>query len=187
MNPDEFRKIRLEINKLCDEVEILSEKHDADACNKKIDRAGVCVETLTEQAEGEIQERSVKNLKYRIKYATLLTSKIKIKPGKAAGASKISHSTPSIVWDENRLSSLSDNYLMKLLDNMASHEHSNVCFSTTGKGVKPSYQIDFGENQISAYSGSSHKKLKRNLPNGVNKISKPFSLQTIQSIIKGKH
>lgn len=180
MDPDQFREIRLEINKLNEDIKISAEKKNQMAAFETLDKASTLLETLNEKAEGEIQSRSVKNLKIKLKYASALIEKIKTTPKKSASIETIS-------WDEERLAKLSGSFLAKLFDNMDSDTESQVCLSTTGKGVKPSYQIDFGNGNISAFSGSNHKKLKRKLPKTPGRTSPPFSFSNIKTILDNKH
>ena len=186
VEPDQFRKTRIKINELNEDIKTLADKNDADSSKAKLSQAHSLLETLDQEAEGEIQNRSVKNLKSKLKFAAIAVGKIK--PGKStAGKSKKSGPTESIVWDNDRLARLSDSYLTRLMANAGENTDSQIYISATGKGVKPSYQIDFGSGKVFAFSGSTHKQLKRKLPGGPDKISKPFSLPTIQSILDGKN
>ena len=184
MDPDNFRKRRIEIKRLCEEIAILSEENDADSSNKKITLARSLLEELADQADGEIQKRSVENLGTKIKVSSLLIDKIK-----PAGRSKKTTKTVSsadIDWDQDRLRFLSVNFLLKLIENMGSDAESRVCLSTKGKGVKPSYQIDFGKGRLVNFSGSAHKPLKGKLSGSQTAISKPFTLTEIRSILEEK-
>lgn len=181
MDPDQFREIRLEINRLNDDVKMSVENNDVDIFNKQLNKARVLLEKLVINADGEIQVRSTKNLENKLNFTSTLIDKIK--PQKD-GSRKFS--SEKIIWDEDRLSLLSNKFLNKLLDNMRSDTKSNVCFSTTGKGVKPSYQIGFETGETSAYSGSSHNQLKRKLSSRPGKTSQPFPYAKIKSILDGK-
>ena len=185
MDPDNFRRIRLKINDLNEDIKLYSEKNDAESSKNKLSQAQSLIEELKQEAEGEIQERSVKNLENKLKFSLILIDKIK--PAKKP-TKKSTKSAPveRIDWDTERLSLLSNNFLSKLLSNMEVNTASKVCMSTTGKGVKPSYQIDFGNGDVSAFSGSNHKQLKRKLPNSPDRISQPFSFSEIKSIFDSK-
>ena len=67
---------------------------------------------------------------------------------------------------------------------MGDNENTKVFFSTAGKGVRPSYQIEFGNDEITAFSGSGHNPLKKTYEPHSNKISQPFSHDLIHSIIQ---
>jgi hypothetical protein len=73
-----------------------------------------------------------------------------------------------------------------MLQNMGTDENATVCLGTTGKGIRPNYQIHFNDRTVMAYSGASHKP---NLKPGAAKtknISPPFSLQVIETILAQK-
>lgn len=182
MDPDKFRKTRIQINQLCEEIRILSDKNDAEASLKKLNQAGLLLEELAPQVEGEIQKRSVKNLGMKMNAASSMIDKIKTnkKSGRSENAAGL------IKWDEARLSELSPDYLSKALVNIGPKKDCKIRFSTTGKGVRPSYQIDFENGESSAFSGSTHKPLKRLVPKGSQKISQPFPVSVIKSILSKK-
>lgn len=183
MDPDQFREIRIRINKLDEDINKSAEKkNEADAI-EKLAQASTLLEKLGAEAAGEIQLRSTKNLESKLKSATTLIEKLKT----SKTASKKSVSLEKIIWDDERLSHLSNAFLTKLLGNMSVNTNSQVCFSTTGKGIKPSYQIDFGNGEIFAFSGSNHKKLKKRLPKNQDKISSAFSLSEIKNISDNKN
>ena len=185
MDPDQFRKARIKINQLCETIRTLADENNAELSKKKLVQSSALLEDLIPQAEGEIQKRSVKNLGIRINGVSALIDKIKI-PKKKAARSKNAAPEQIIDWNEAHLSSLSENYLSKVLTNMETGSDSQVCFSTTGKGIRASYQVAFGDGKSSAFSGSSHKPLKKKLSNSAQKISQPFSLEYIKSIVKQK-
>ncbi|MFH2092965.1 MAG: hypothetical protein ABIJ31_11435 [Pseudomonadota bacterium] len=178
MDPDQFREIRVKISQLCDNIITLAENNDAQTSKNKLSQANVLLDGLTPQAEGEIQQRSVKNLGLKCNALSAMIDKIKVTK-KAAPDSNID-------WNEAYLSSLPGNYLSKVFANMGSDKTCRVCFSTAGSGIKASYQIDFGDGKCPAFSGSSHKELKRTLLQSSQKVSQPFSLSTIESIINKK-
>lgn len=178
MDPDQFREIRLKINRLDEDISMSVEKKNEAAAIEKLAQASTLLEKLEAETAGEIQTRSVKNLESKLESASILIGKIKI----SKTVSKKFVSLEKIVWDEERLSHLSNTFLTRLLDNMKANTNSQVCFSTTGKGIKPSYQIDFENGEIFAFSGSNHKKLKRKLPENPEKTSPLFSFSKIKNI-----
>lgn len=179
MKPEEFREARLKINGLCKQVEKAADQKDPESAQELLEQAKTKLETLFPQAEGEIQERSVRNLKLKIKNAKLISEKIKAP--KSGGKGK---TTEYVNWDEDAVAGLSGLFLEKLLTNMGSNPETTVCFSKTGKGVKPSYQVYPPGNDPIPFSGSSHKPLKRRLPETQEKISPAFSRAFIQSVLK---
>lgn len=185
MDPNQFRETRIEISQLCESIQALTDINDEETSKKKIDQAGVLLKGLTPKAEGEIQERSVKNLGLKIKAATSLIDKMKTTK-KPSAKSKNAIPVEIIDWNEERLSTLSNNYLSKVLTNKGSDKDPEIRFGTIGKGVRPSYQIYFENGKSSAFSGSSHKLLKKKLPKSSQKISQPFPFSILESIIKKK-
>jgi dsDNA-binding SOS-regulon protein len=185
MEPNQFRETRLKINQLCDDVELFADKSDADASKDALEKANELLTALTPEAAGEIQERSVRNLGLKIKVAKTLIKKIK--PKKAASR-KTGPAVPKeyIDWTVDRLETLSANYLSRVFANMDSSNETGVYFSAVGKGVRPSYQIELKDGTKTAYSGSGHKPLKRNLPDNGKEISPSFSRSTIESILEQK-
>ncbi len=184
MDPNKFREARVEISKVCEKIAVLVADKDGDAAKSDFEKANQLLDVLTPEAEGEIQERSVKNLSWKIKAASMAIDKMK--PAKKPRKAKVLSPEDLIDWTEERLATLSDNYLGKVFANLGSDEGNTVFFSTTGKGVRPSYQIDFGTEGITAFSGSGHKPLKRILPGGPERISPPFSRSTIEAILNRK-
>lgn len=185
MEPNQFRETRVRITQLCNDIVLLVDKKDADASNEALDKASKLLEVLTPEAEGEIQERSVKNLELKIRVASSLIKKMK--PLKSAKKkARQAAPKPHIEWTEERLETLSDNYLAKVFANMTANTDTKVYFSATGKGVRPSYQIEFSEDQMTSFSGSGHKPLKKNLSSGPNQISPPFSRSVIESVLERK-
>ncbi len=183
MDPDKFRESRQEINRIYDHINTLIVEKDLEGSKEFYKKVNTKLEKLAPQSEGEIQERSVKNLSIKINALSIAIAKLKPKKAKK----RKTPDTPPIVWDEERVSQLSDAFLKKVKANMSEDQEASVCFSTTGKGVRPSYQIGFGNNETTAFSGSGHTPLKRLLaPAGSkdSKISEPFSLENIDSILK---
>lgn len=183
MEPNQFRETRQKITKLCDDIILYVDKKDVDASKDALEKADELLAALTPEAAGEIQERSVKNLGLKIKVAKTLAKKIK--PGKSS-QKKSRQSVPkeTIEWTTDRLETLSENYLARVLANMASGNESKVRFCAIGKGVRPSYQVEPDDRDAIPFSGSGHKPLKRRL--GDNKLSPPFSRSVIESILERK-
>ncbi len=184
MEPNEFRESRLAINEMCEEINDLTEKKDIDASKECFQKVSTQLDDLKSQAEGEIQERSVKNLSIKVDALSSQLKKLKSKKT-ASGRTARSGSDSPVVWDQERVSALPAGFLQKVCDNMGEDQAASVCFSTTGKGVRPSYRIEFGgQNQKPvSYSGSSHSPLKRSLPAGSTKISAPFSYKDINTFL----
>lgn len=182
MDPNQFREARLEINRLFNEIEQCIEKKAAQPSKEIHEKASDLLDELSPQAEGEIQERSVKNLGMKMNMLQGQIKKLKPKKSSAARTS----SEPIEPWDEDRVSQLSESYLDKVLGNMGDDLKAGVCFRMTGKGVRPSYQIEYSDDNKKAFSGSGHKGLKRALPDDPNTISQLFSRQVLESIVKGK-
>ena len=179
MDPDQFRETRLKINGLNEAIRISAENKDKKTADTKFTQATDLLEELGTQAEGEIQQRSVQNLKNKLKFSSGLIEKIKT----AKKTSSASGAFEKIIWDEERLSHLSGPFLSKLFENMGTNPDAQVCLSTSGKGIKPSYQVEFGNGETIAFSGSTHKKLKRKLSRDPDKTSPPFSVSTIREIL----
>ncbi len=175
MEPDKFRKSRETINRLCENIDLLIDQRDLEESKACYQEASECLDTLSPQAEGEIQERSVKNLGVKIK---LLSSRIKkLKPKKtASGQGK----TVRIEWDEERIAGLSKKFLEKVMANIGNDPDAQVCFGTSGKGIRPNYQIISSDKKTVAYSGSSHKPNPDLISKGSGKLSPPFSGKVIE-------
>ena len=84
------------------------------------------------------------------------------------------------------MAQLSPAFLEKLFANMGNDADATVCFGTTGKGVRPGYQIEFANKDKTAFSGSGHKPLKKPGAKSSKKMSQPFSYQQIKTILGGK-
>ena len=121
--------------------------------------------------------------KYKIPNIVLTQPKPAKKP---AGSRRKKEATPAIVWDEERLGQLPEAFLKKVFQNMGNDADATVCFGTTGKGIRPSYQVVFGDKKGTAFSGSGHNPLKKPLSKASKKISQPFSHGVIDSILLKK-
>ncbi|MDA8136657.1 MAG: hypothetical protein M0T82_18710 [Desulfobacteraceae bacterium] len=184
MEPDRFRESRQAINRLCENMNGFIEESDVDASRQCWEKAKEQLDILIPQADDEIQERSVKNLGLKIKYLLSLIDKIKVKKGSAAGIEK--KQAAPVEWDEDRIKKFSPAYLKKVSVNMGNDSKACVCFDTTGKGVRPSYEIRFENTATISFSGSNHKLREKPLSGDAHKISRPFSAMAIDSALKAK-
>ena len=184
MEPDRFRDSRQAINRLCDNMNGFIEANDIEASRQCWEKAREQLDVLIPQADDEIQERSVKNLGLKIKHLLSLIDKIKVKKGSAAGIEK--NQAVPVEWDEDRIKLFSPAFLKKVSANMGNDSKACVCFDTTGKGVRPSYEIRFGNTVTTTYSGSNHKLREKPLSGDAHKISRPFSATAINSALNAK-
>jgi hypothetical protein len=185
MEPNKFRESRQAINRLCENVNLLIDQKDLEASKEGFEEVNSKLDILRPQAEGEIQERSVKNL--GVKVNALLTNIGKLKPKKKK-ANRTGKRVPkiAIVWDEERLGQLSPVFLGKVFKNMGKDKNSRVCFGTTGKGIRPSYQIEFANQETIGFTGSGHKPQAKPISTETKNISQPFAHEVIGSILHGK-
>lgn len=184
MEPDKFRESRQAINRLCENLALLIEQNAADASRECCREAQEKLDRLIPEADDEVQLRSVKNLGLKIKHLLSLINKLKVKKTAASGREK--NETIPVEWDEDRIKQLSPAFLKKVSANMGSDSKASVCFDITGKGVRPSYQIRFGNQEITTFSGSAHKPKEKSLLGGSHKISRPFSSMAINSAVNRK-
>ncbi len=185
MEPNKFRESRTEINRVIENLSSFIDKKELDASKACHQEVSTLIDALRPKAEGEIQQRSVRNLNMRVN--ALSTRIAKLKPKKErAGKKRGRGSNNPIVWDEEKIGMLSPGFLTKVSNNMGKDTESTVCFSATGKGVRPSYQVEFSDKATTAFSGSGHSPLKKQLPTGMKAISQPFSYKVIDSILKKK-
>ena len=185
MEPDKFRESRQAINRLCENINLLIDQKDLEASKDGFQEVASKLDMLKPQAEGEIQERSVKNLGIKLKGLSIFIAKLKPKkkPAKKGGKKG---TEPAIVWDEERVGQLSPVFLKKVFTNMGGDTDARVCFGTTGKGIRPSYQVEFGNQDVKAFTGSGHKPVEKPLSTGSKKVSQPFPRSLIDSILNGK-
>lgn len=183
MEPNKFRESRQAINRVYENILTLIDNKDLEASTEKHQEIKGQLDLLKPQAEGEIQERSVKNLGLKIRALTPYIAKLKPKK-KAADRRKKGIKT-EITWDEERVGQLSEVFLGKVFSNMGNDTNARVCFGTTGKGIRPSYHIEFGNQEATTFSGSGHKPVKKSLSTAAKKASQSFSYQVIDSILKG--
>ena len=111
----------------------------------------------------------------------------KTKPAPKKSAAKRSTAAREVIdWNETRLLDLSNAYLTGVMENLGSDDAATVCFSAQGKGVRPSYQVYRPDSSVVAFSGSSHKPLKKKLPETPQNISQPFSRSILASALEKK-
>ncbi len=185
MEPNKFRESRQAINRKCASLDQLIE-------DKSVEESKVCLEqvhgdldVLRPQAEGEIQERSVKNLGMKL---NALGSRIaKLKAKKTATRRSAGGGKALIVWNEERIDQLATPFLEKVYANMDGNLESTVFFGTTGKGIRPNYRIKFNGSQITGFTGSGHKPQDPLPASGANNLSDPFSYQVIKTILENKY
>ncbi len=184
MEPNKFRESRQAINRLCKNIDNLIEEKSLEGSKEIYEEVYAKWETLNPQAEGEIQERSVKNLSVKINGLSMRIAKLKpAKKPKIKGERK---GPTGIVWDEERVGQLSPAFLKKLLTNMAKDADAAVCFGTTGKGIRPNYQVHYSNKEVIVFTGSGHKPLDKPISAGAKKISQPFSFEVIASALNKK-
>ncbi|MCG8566994.1 MAG: hypothetical protein MI747_18125 [Desulfobacterales bacterium] len=157
------------------------EKRTTDSLQDKFGELCGLLDELTPQAEGEIQERSVKNLGIKLKILNGRLDKLKTK--RAASASR---DRSGIIWDEKRIAELATPFLEKVLANTGDDSDSRVCFGTSGKGIRPNYHIHFGSGEKTSYSGSNHKPDGKAVVDKPKKMSSLFPQQVIADALASK-
>ena len=181
MEPSKFRESRLSINRLCEQMDQLIENKEVDESRACFDQAFGELDELTPKASGDIQERSVKNLAMKLKGMKSRISKLKTKGSAASGSG--SRVKNNIEWDIDRVAQLSKPFLEKVLTNMAKDTESKVLFGTTGKGIRPNYQIEYKDGRIAAFTGSGHKPKEIKPGQGAKNLSDPFAFQDIEAVV----
>jgi hypothetical protein len=181
MEPTKFRESRLAINRLCDQMDQLIEQKEVDESRACFDQAFGELDELRPKASGDIQERSVKNLAMKLKGMEVRIAKLKTKGTASSGSG--SRVKNNIEWDLDRVAQLSENFLDKVLQNMAGDSESKVMFGTTGKGIRPNYQIRFKDDQIASFTGSGHKPKAGPKGQAAKNLSSPFSFQEISDLL----
>ena len=179
MEPSKFRESRQSINRLCEQMAQLIEKNAVDESKACFDQAHGQLDELRPQAAGDIQKRSVKNLALKLRGIEGKISKLKVRGSGSSGAG--SRGKNKIEWDSERLAQLSKAFLEKILENLAGDPEATVCLGTTGKGIRPNYQIEFKDGRKVAYTGSGHKP---KTGGGARNLSSPFSFKDIEEIVK---
>ena len=180
MEPTRFRESRLSINRLCEQMDQLIEKKEVDESRACFDQAFGELDELRPKASGDIQERSVKNLAMKLKGMEDRISKLKTKGTASGSGSRVKN---NIEWDIDRVAQLSKTFLEKVVKNMAVDSESKVLFGTTGKGIRPNYQIEFKDGHVVSFTGSGHKPKASPKGQGAKNLSAPFSFQEIDAIL----
>jgi len=183
MEPNKFRTARESINTLCDSMDSLIQKKVVDETKKILKKAVNKLADLVPQAEGTIQNRSVKNLDFKLKHFSLRIDKIKL-PKRKTKAKARKPKEPDLIWDKEKIESLKLNFIKKALINMASDNSSVIRFGTTGKGIRPNYQITFSNGDTLVFNGSSHKSVQRKASFDKKKVSDPFDYELIEKIVE---
>ena len=182
MEPNLFRESRLSINRMYKRIDRLIEKKAVEESLSSLEKVEEDLAALRPKAEGEIQKRSVKNLKIRYKYLAARVRKLKTTRA-TSGTSGRSRKLPAIQWDEQRLSQLSKGYLEKLFDNMKGDPKAVVMLGTTGKGIRPNYQIQYNDGSVKGFTGSGHKVREVLAADGGKNLSPPFNLGVIEQVL----
>ena len=181
MEPNKFRESRLSINRLCEQMDQLIEKKEVDESKVCFDQAFGELDELKPKASGDIQERSVKNLAMRLKGMEDRISKLKTKgTGSSGSGSRVKN---NIEWDIDRVAQLSKAFLEKVLENMAGDPESKVLFGTTGKGIRPNYQIEFQDARMVSFTGSGHKPKAGAPGQGAKNLSAPFPFPVVEAVL----
>jgi hypothetical protein len=184
MEPSKFRESRQAINRLCDNIIALIDLKDQETSTECHVEVCAKLEILTPLAEGEVQERSVKNLSVKLK--ALLMHIGKLKPKKVSKRGLPKEPFVPIEWDDARVKTLSPAFLKKVRRNMTQDEKAAVYFGTTGKGIRPSYEIKYEDSKMTAFSGSGHTPLAKLISAGKKKVSQPFSYELITAAVRGR-
>ncbi|MCP4024054.1 MAG: hypothetical protein GY729_19590 [Desulfobacteraceae bacterium] len=181
MEPNLFRKSRESINALCENIDSLIQDKAVDEAKKIFRRVTSKLENLRPHAEGIIQNRSVENLTFKLKYLSSQILKIKPLKKKKKAKSKVKK-IPDLIWDKEKINTLKNTFLKKALLNMNDDTDSVIRFGTSGKGIRPNYQITFSNDETFVFSGSSHKTVKREPSFDNKKVSDPFDYKLIETI-----
>ncbi len=185
MEPNKFRKSRQAINRKCDNIDKLIEDNSVEESKVCFEQVHGELDILRPQAEGEIQERSVKNLGMKLNSLSSRISKLKAKRTSTRSASGGGKNL--IVWDEERVGQLATPFLEKVYTNMDGDTGSEVFFGTTGKGIRPNYRIKFNDSRIIGFTGSGHKPQDPLPASGASNLSDPFAFQVIKSVLESKY
>ena len=184
MEPNKFRESRQAINRMCENIDQLIEKKDVEESKARFEQVFGELDALRPQAEGEIQERSVKNLGMKLNVLKMRIAKLKAKrtsSRKSGGGAKV-----QIEWNEERVGQLSTPFLEKAFANMEGDAESKIFFGTTGKGIRPNYRIEYTDGRMVAYTGSGHKPQETPSASGAKNLSAPFAFPVIESILNAK-
>jgi len=185
MEPNKFRESRQAINRMCVKLDEFIEDKAIEESKAYFEEVIGELDVLRPEAEGEIQERSVKNLGMKLNALSGKISKLKAKrtsTRRSSGGGK-----PMIVWDEERVGQLATPFLEKVYTNMDGDTESKVFFGTTGKGIRPNYRIQFNDSQITGFTGSGHKPQDPLPASGANNLSDPFAFPVIKTLLENKY
>ncbi|MEH0019204.1 MAG: hypothetical protein V6Z89_06100 [Desulfobacter sp.] len=183
MEPNKFRESRQAINRMCEHIDQLIEKKAVDESKTCFQEVNVELDALRPQAEGEIQERSVKNLGMKLHILEGKISKLK----KKRSAPRSGRAAKSLIeWDEDRMAGLATPFLKKVFANMAGDASAKVFFGTTGKGIRPNYRIEFSDGKVLGFTGSGHKPQESLSASGAANLSDPFEFQIVESVLMNK-
>lgn len=181
MEPNKFRESRVAINRKVEKIDDLIEQKEVEASKEKFEKVSEELEALKPEAEGEIQERSVKNLGIRINHLAVRIKKLKTKKStarKSGGSVK-----SQISWDEARVAELSRPYLQKVMENMGADQGASVLLGTTGKGIRPNYRIQYSDGQVKGFTGSGHKPQENLSASQSKNLSDPFAYGVVKAIL----
>ncbi len=87
-----------------------------------------------------------------------------------------------LIWNEEKLIQLDSEFLKQVLKNMEDDNVSIVYFGITGKGIRPNYQITYGNGNSIAFAGIDHKRFSRANTFDKTKISRPFTYKSIHTL-----
>lgn len=184
MEPNKFRESRLSINRKYEKLDQLIEDKAVDECRTRFEKVSADLEALRPEAEGEIQERSVKNLDIRL---NSFDSRIqKLNTSRAAAKRSRSSAKTAIVWNEERLAQLAKPYLEKVWANMEGDTGASLMLGTTGKGIRPNYRITYSDGRVQGFTGSGHKPQKEASPAAGKNLSDPLPCDLIKGILDQK-
>ncbi len=181
MEPNLFRDSRVEINQLIENINEMIEKRTTDSLQDKFGELCSLLDKLTPQAEGEIQERSVKNLGIKLKILNGRMDKLKTKK-----ASTAKRDRAGIEWDPERIATLALPFLEKASANMGDDQEAKICFGTSGKGIRPNYHIHFSSGEKVSYSGSNHKPDGKPVAATPKKMSPLFAWDVLDTALKSR-
>ncbi len=168
---------------MCEHIDGLIDQKAMEESKASLEEVNVELDALRPKAEGEIQERSVKNLGMKL---NILKGKISKLKAKKTSTRRSGVAKPLIVWDEERVAQLSVPFLKKVFANMATDAEAKVFFGTTGKGIRPNYRIEFNDKRVLGFTGSGHKPQEKLPASGAKNLSGAFAFQVIESALMNK-
>lgn len=182
MEPNLFRESRRSINRMYERINRLIEKKAVEESVSNLEKVEEDLAALRPEAEGEIQKRSVNNLKIRYRHLEERVRKLKT-TRTVSGSPGRSRKEPAILWDEERLSQLAKPYLQKVHGNMKGDANAVVMLGTTGKGIRPNYTIKYGDGTLKGFTGSGHKPREVLVTDGGKNLSPPFGLDVLDRVL----